>query len=207
MSEPELIEVPDLMEYLPTAQAMGARKYTGENAGQGYDAKRETTEKWQIEQKIICGMLANLPKGHWVLDVPCGTGRFFSYYHQQGLCFRGVDMSADQLAAASEKIKDPMKARLMQADVRNLPLDDKSVDASVMCRMTRWLSPEDCQIAFKELMRVTRDRIILTVRVANHPHERPVELFESVCGEDWDLAENKEGYCPDYRILMFKRSV
>jgi len=186
------------MEYIPTevATPSGPRKYTGANAGEGYRAKREGSDKWEIEQKIITRMLADLPQGDWVLDVPCGEGRFFSFYQQQGLIIRGIDTSADQLAAAARKIKDPMSARLAQADIRNLPLEDKSVDASVMCRLTRWLTPEDCQVAFKELMRVTRKRIILTARVANHPHARPVGLFDSVLDADWDLAENKEGYHP-----------
>lgn len=98
-----------------------------------------------------------------------------------------------------------MKARLAQADVRNLPMDDQCVDASVMVRLTRWLSPEDCQLALKELQRVSRDRIILTARIGNHPHARPLELFLDALNPEWELAKNEEGYVPEYRIFMFRR--
>lgn len=192
------------MHYIQTQQDDGAGKYHGAVAA-GYDAKREDSPKYKIEQDIIERMLEDMPVGNWVLDVPCGTGRFFKFYHDKGFIFRGIDASADMLRIAGSKVVDPMKARLGQGDVRSLSLHDKSVDAAVMCRLTRWLSPEDCQVAMKELQRVTRDRIILTARVANHPHARPVELFTAALEPGWSLARNEEGYMPDYRILMFKR--
>lgn len=191
------------MAYIPTQQqSEGARKYVGPVA-QGYDEKREKSEKWTVEQNVIEGMLDDLPTGHWVLDVPCGTGRFFDFYHKKGFCFRAVDASADMLVIAANKVADPMKAHLRQGDIRALPIDDKSVDASVMCRLTRWLSPEDCQVALKELQRVTRDRIIVTARM-DGPHARPVDIFLNALEDDWEMAENAEGYCPEYRILQFR---
>ena len=194
------------MHYIHTQQPDGgAGKYHGAIA-QGYDAKREESPKHRVEQQIVERMLGDMAAGNWVLDVPCGTGRFFQFYHDKGFIFRAVDASADMLQIAAAKVGDPMKARLAQADVRKLPLPDKSVDAAVMVRLTRWLSPEDCQTALTELQRVTRDRIIITARVANHPHARPVELFESALEPGWRLAEDAEGYVPEYRVLMFKRS-
>ena len=65
-----------LMEYTtPHGNEGGAAKYHGAIA-QGYDQKREESPKWQIEQKVIEGWLADLPMGDWVLDCPAGTGRF-----------------------------------------------------------------------------------------------------------------------------------
>lgn len=184
----------------------GAEKYHG-NVAEGYDAKREESLKWQAEQSIIERMLGDMPEGHWVLDVPCGTGRFFEFYAKMGYCFRGVDRSADMLAIAGQKVVDQAKARLMQGDVRDLKLGDKLVDASVMVRLTRWLEPDDCQAAFKELQRVTRDRIILTTRITHCQPElaRPVELFIDALEDDWKLVENAQGYEEAYRILLFRR--
>lgn len=196
----------DLMLYLDDqAQEMpqgGARKYIGPVA-QGYDQKREESDKWKIEQEIIEGMLDDLPSGSWVLDVPCGTGRFFQFYHDKGFVFRAVDMSADMLRIAAGKVIDPMKARLQQGDVRALPLNDKCVDASVACRITRWLSPDECQLMIRELQRVTRQKIIFTARVANHPHARPLELFIPAL-DGWNISKNAQGYHPDYRIIELR---
>ena len=205
-----------LMEYLPPVQqppapAQGAGKYTGAIA-QGYDAKREQAPKWIIEQRIIEGMLADLPGGvdaenqprTIVLDCPVGTGRFLPFYVEKGFYILGMDISLDMLKQATAKI-EPLVARAMgelrQGDVRATGLPDKSVDVAINCRITRWLSPADCQKMLREMQRVARRRIIWTARVANHTHARSVELFEAALN-GWKITRNEAGVDLDYRILM-----
>ena len=180
----------------------GARKYTGTIA-LGYDQKRQQSDKWQIEQNIVENMLDDLQIGSWILDCPCGTGRFFEFYHRKKFCFRAIDASADMLRIASSKVIDPMKAKFAQGDVRATGLYDKSVDAAVNVRITRWLSPEDCQAMIREMQRVARKKIIFTARVADHPHARPIELFEQVL-DGWKIARNERGSDDAYRIIMLK---
>lgn len=199
-----------LMEYIPTGQRSqpqgpqpaphGADKYYGPVAS-GYDAKRVQDPKWTIEQAHIESMLDDIPSGDWVVDVPCGTGRFFAYYAKRGFLFHGVDRSEDMLKQAAYKVVDQQKARLHHADVRALPLEKKSVDAAVMCRLTRWLSPEDCVLALKELQRVTRKKIIFTARVRNHIHARSYELINSAL-DGWEISRDETGADLDYRIIQ-----
>ncbi len=194
------------------AQAPGEiwEKYTGATA-EGYDAKRQETEKHKVEQRIIEDMLDDLQPGSFVLDCPVGTGRFFEFYKKKGFIVKARDASPDMLEKAGQKLKaigfDDVKISLCRDDIRELKtlVEDNCVDASLMIRLTRWLSKDDCQVAFKQLQRVTRDRIIITARVENHPEARPVELFLDALEDNWELAENREGYEPAYRILMFKR--
>ena len=90
----------------------------------------------------------------------------------------------------------------MTVDTRSFGLlRDKSVDAAVMVRLTRWLSPDDCQKAMRQLQRVTRQRIIWTARVANHQHARTVELFKTAL-DGWKITRNEAGHELDYRVLM-----
>ena len=193
-----------LMEYIPTGnvEPHGADKYYGGIAS-GYDKKRENDAKWKIEQQHIENMLSDIQSGDWVLDIPCGTGRFFKYYGERGFVFYGLDKSADMLKQAAMKVVDPHKARLAQGDVRALPLNDRSVDASVMCRLTRWLSPGDCQLALRELQRVSRKRIIFTARVRNHPHARSYELINGAL-DGWKIARDEAGADMDYRIIALE---
>jgi ubiquinone/menaquinone biosynthesis C-methylase UbiE len=188
-----------LMQYLPGENEAGARKYLGDVAT-GYDKKREDSDKWKIEQRIVEDMLSDLPAGSSVLDCPCGTGRFFKFYHDKGFQILGADLSADMLQVATTKVVDPMMAQFAQCDVRQLPIDDKAVDAAVMVRLTRWLSPEDCQQALRELQRVAKQKIVFTARVANHQAARPIELFEAVL-DGWKISRNEAGYAPEYRIV------
>ena len=182
----------------------GARKYEGEVAT-GYDAKREQAPKWAAEQEIIENMLTGLPYGDWVLDAPCGTGRFFEFYQRHGLIVRGLDISDDMIAQATKKVKPENVNRFSfaKADIRKTGLKDKSVDASVMCRLTRWLSPEDCGLAFAELQRVTRKKIIFTARVRNHPHARTYEMIDSWL-KGWNIHRDEAGAEEDYRIIELR---
>lgn len=190
------------------------RSFSGE-AAESYDEKRETQEKWQIEQRIIEDMLSGLHPRSSVLDVPCGTGRFLGFYYERPLRVIGMDASADMIAQAAQKVPEPLamidgKAQftLREGDVRALDLPDNSVDAAVMVRMTRWLSPEDCQKAFRELQRVARERIILTTRIAHSSRpnlSRPVSLFNAVQQPGWVLARNEAARDETYRVLMFKK--
>jgi ubiquinone/menaquinone biosynthesis C-methylase UbiE len=198
-----------LMQYLPPAgrpqqpPAQGAGKYHGAVAT-GYDAKRESDPKWIIEQKIITGMLDDLPPDTVVFDCPVGTGRFLPFYIEKGFHFIGMDLSLDMLKQAGAKV-EPLAERavgeLRQGDVRATGMADKSVDAVVNCRITRWLSPQDCQQMLKEMQRIARQRIIWTARVANHPHARTLELFEAAL-DGWKIVRNEPGSDLDYRILQ-----
>jgi ubiquinone/menaquinone biosynthesis C-methylase UbiE len=223
-----------LMVYLPPvsqptgAPAQGADKYYGAVAS-NYDAKREKDEKWIVEQRIITDMLSDLPPETIVLDCPVGTGRFLEFYLEKGFNFIGMDLSGDMLIQSALKLGaqpddlqqwvtlckerggvipiriDGDRGQLGQGDVRSTGLPDKSVDACVCVRITRWLSPADCQQMVREMQRISRDRVIFTARIANHPHARSVELFESALAPDWVVDRNEAGYVLDYRIIRLKR--
>ncbi len=150
-------------------------------------------------------MLRGIPDGSWVLDCPCGTGRFFRYYQEHRHIVRALDLSAAMIEEAVKEVDEEHENRFKfaQGDVRSTGLEDKSVDASVMCRLTRWLTPEACVDALKELQRVTRDRIIFTARVRNHKHARTYELINSAL-KGWKIERDEPGADLDYRIIMLR---
>ncbi len=203
-----------LYEYIPTQQPLaGAEKYVGEIA-RGYDAKREDLPKWTIEQTIIEDMLDGITDGSWILDVPCGTGRFFKYYQEHRHQVWAMDMRQDMINEGRPKITEknlhlfrPIIFEIGKLDEEGkkipLPFDKKSVDASVMCRLTRWLSPEDCQFAWRELQRVTRQKIIFTARVRNHEHARTYELINSSL-DGWKIVRDEPGVDVDYRVIELR---
>lgn len=188
-------------EPYPGASQEGARKYTGATA-EGYRAKREDTPKWQAEDKWLKDMLKDIPSGNWILDCPVGDGRFLPFYHEKGFLVRAVDISEDMLKQAIRNGANK-GVRFEQGSILDLPLQDKSVDASVMVRMTRWLSEDENVRAMQELQRVTRKRIVFTARVRNHPYARPYELFQSAL-DGWKFARDEELSDPNYRMLALE---
>jgi hypothetical protein len=101
---------PPVQQRAPKAQPQavaqhknGSRKFRGSVAA-GYDDKREPTDKWKVEQRIIEGMLAELPAKSSVLDCPVGTGRFLRCYVKNQLDFIGMDLSGDMLVRSAWKL-------------------------------------------------------------------------------------------------------
>ena len=199
------------MTYIRTEQAeqspeQGSRKYTGAVA-QGYDEKREKSEKWKVEQSVIENMLSDLAHGDYVLDVPCGTGRFFDFYNKQGLIIRAMDISADMIEIARKKNESEFTWFAQRNLLEGTGLDPKSVDAAVMCRMTRWLSPEECGVALHNLMTVTRKKIVFTARVRSHPHARTYEMIQGwldTAPEKWGIYRDEPGAEDAYRIIELR---
>ena len=104
-----------------------------------------------------------------------------------------------------------MRFRFAQTPVWDTKLEDKSVDAAVMVRLTRWLMSDErgsrveqpFRAAMKELQRVSRKMIILTARVRNHPFMVSYELIESTL-DGWKITKDEAGYEDDYRIIMLE---
>src|SRR5688572_9163480 len=67
---------------------------------------REKQEKWQVEQRIMRELLADIPSGLKVLDVPFGTGRFVPFYLEKKMTVHGVDISQDMVCAAEKALGD-----------------------------------------------------------------------------------------------------
>lgn len=203
---------PDLMEYLPPVaqpapSAHGADKYHGAIAA-GYDAKREASPKWVLEQAIIEGWLGDLKSGTKIIDVPAGTGRFFDAYQRIGALVVAIDRSEDMLRQAAQKVRDRGTFQFGTGDITNMNrIPDKTFDAAVSVRVTRWVigeyGPDGIVAMLRELQRVTKDKIILTARIANHPYAVTIDLIESAL-QGWRIGRNVVGADMDYRILMLE---
>jgi ubiquinone/menaquinone biosynthesis C-methylase UbiE len=223
-----------LMEYLPPvaqqqAPAHGANKYHG-SVAENYDGKRVNDPKWTTEQAIIEAMLSDLPEGSTVLDCPVGTGRFVRFYAERKLKFIGMDRSGDMLVQSALKLvsQDKAEAWVAESNKRNtvLPfhlkdlgsylvigdacqtgMKDKSVDAAVVCRLTRWLieeqGPAGIVAMLKEMQRVSRSKIILTARVEGHKWAVSRHLINSAL-DGWTVYNDAEGYEPAYRIMELR---
>jgi ubiquinone/menaquinone biosynthesis C-methylase UbiE len=196
-----------LMEYLPPVAAAqpqlpqhGAGKYHGQVAA-GYDAKRMNDPKWTCEQRIIEEWLGELPDGATVLDAPMGTGRFMDICARKKFQLFGLDRQGDMLQQALIKAKGiGYDFKFKVGNVLETGMPDKSVDATLNIRITRWLSPDENVLLMKEMQRISRSKIIWTARVYGSPVARSVELFESAL-DGWRITRNEAGYDLAYRIL------
>jgi ubiquinone/menaquinone biosynthesis C-methylase UbiE len=183
---------------------VSSRKFEGMVADE-YDVKRAEQPKWAWEQGVIESMLDDLPDKSWVLDIPVGTGRFLPYYASRGFVVRGQDISPTMLGKAAAKAEGlgfrEAQLTLEEGDARRLDLADNSVDAALMIRLTRWLTPDECRKAIAELTRVARKKVIFTARTLHQYADlsRPLDLFEV---DGWEMRRELFRGLPYEVILM-----
>jgi len=181
----------------------GALKYHGDVAT-GYDAKGENNPKWHLENQIVRDYLEGFPAGTTLLDCPIGTGRFIPLYVEKEFVVTGMDISSAMLDEARKKVPHNGNIELKVGSVLNTCLPANFVDVAIMFRLTRWLTPEQCGLAMKELQRVAKQAIIFTARVRNHPHQRPYEIFLEASGPDWQITEDRPADGEDYRVIKME---
>jgi len=147
---------------LPELNAAVTREtYRGEKAAT-YDEARDREAKWRREHDAVTEFLQGA--AGTVLDIPVGTGRFLSLYRELGLEAVGFDVSDEMLSLARQK---DAAARLDQGDIFGIPLPNKSVDTAVCVRLLNLITEDEMVMAIKELARVTRDRMILSIRTGD----------------------------------------
>jgi ubiquinone/menaquinone biosynthesis C-methylase UbiE len=103
--------------------------------------------------------------GKKVLDIGCGTGTYVDYLTKKGLEETGIDFVPEFITYA----KKNRKGKFLVANAYKLPFKDKSFDTVIMFDVLEHLKYE--YVAVKELIRICRNRLVLTV-----PHETNNEL-------------------------------
>jgi SAM-dependent methyltransferase len=104
-------------------------------------------------RRSMLARLGPLPAGPAIVDLGCSTGYLLEDLRVEypDAQLTGVDLVASGLRKAHEGVPD---ARLLQADVCALSLEDESVDAAVSANLLEHV-PDD-QLALRELRRVLR---------------------------------------------------
>jgi len=140
---------------------------------EGYDDHRKGREVFNWEQEIIGVLLADLPAGAEILDVPVGTGRFIPVYRAGGFKVVGLDSSADMLAQAELLLDGATDGvTLIEGSATKLPFPDRSFDALVCFRFLPGKLPmRHTRRALKEFARVTRGHSYLLLKIGEHAVE------------------------------------
>jgi SAM-dependent methyltransferase len=104
-------------------------------------------------RRSMLARLGPLPVGPAIVDLGCSTGYLLEDLRDEhpDAQLTGIDLVAAGLRKAHLGVPD---ARLLQADVCALPLEDQSVDAAVSANLLEHV-PDD-QLALRELRRVLR---------------------------------------------------
>lgn len=110
---------------------------------------------------MLARILAGMPRGCEVIDVPCGAGRVSRMLLDHGHRVTGADLSRDMLLEASSALGS--EARLLRADLTRLPFPGESFDHAFCIRLFHHIPSPAIRVAMlRELARVTRGIVVLT---------------------------------------------
>ena len=120
--------------------------------------------------------------GARILDVPCGFGRHSIPLARAGYEVVGVDRSPVQIEEARRRAENAENPRFVQADFRELPLEDASFDgAACLFSSLGYRGEEGDRRMLAEIRRVLRPRAGLVVETLHR--DRLVRIFQE---RGWD---------------------
>jgi SAM-dependent methyltransferase len=153
---------------LPPLNLSTADNYYGSKAFD-YDLGREDSEKWKAEYTALQDILKG--SSGILLDLPCGTGRFFPIYRDCGLKVIAADKSTDMLHQAKARSDQlQLNAQIGVADIaRGIPFQDKSVDVTVCSQFLKFLTEPELAAVMRELGRLTRSCILASLFTSDRP--------------------------------------
>lgn len=153
---------------------LGADRYYGEAAVR-YEAERAAGTGWKREQAAVERTVAG---GGAVLDVPCGTGRFWPHYEAQRMPAVGVDISSDMLAQARARYPG---GDFREGDALALPFAAGAFRWSVCTRFLHWIPAAQLGQVLGELFRVARE-VVFSIRLGVPDESRTVTHSEHALG-------------------------
>lgn len=97
-----------------------------------------------------------------IVDVPCGSGRFFDIFSGASNLIL-IDLSANMLQVAAQKIGTSPGVKLMQGNVCSMSLPDNCADLCFTMRLFHHFKDDSTRLAaLKELARVSKRYVALS---------------------------------------------
>ena len=200
-----------------------SKKYFGKKAAT-YEEVRTKQRRWTLENQWVEQLMEDAVVGTSLLDVPCGTGRFFPLWHLRGLQVTGVDISSEMLEQARDALKkapalyraarDLSWLTTVEADVRAYckAQPDRSFDSTVCVRFLDLIDEAAMRTVLTEFCRITRERIIITIRFGDKyvpksntaEHDR-AKFFRFVKRFGWQAVQEIPVFTLGWSVLLLKR--
>ena len=166
--------------------------------------------------KFLADLISSNFKFSTFLDVGCGMGHLMRNLIKKGYVGNGIEASNDAL---KKYLKDFKPDNVLLAGAENIPFANNSFDVVICLDVMEHLPKFDVEQAISELIRVSKDIILLTINLDN-PYEYHPSMFTRWEWEKKFLVnknikqaykiQNKiENECkkryPEYDFFIFKK--
>ncbi|MDP6850976.1 MAG: class I SAM-dependent methyltransferase [Planctomycetota bacterium] len=118
------------------------------------------------ERRALFSCLDKLSGVKTMLDIPCGPGRAFPYYHERGFHVVGIDFSPQMSGAATAfRGKLGIPGIVCRGDAFRLPFEDNAMDTVVSVRFSYYFDRQKRIELYKELSRVSKQGFVVQVKI------------------------------------------
>ena len=122
------------------------------------------------EKRCIAQLLAQVPRGAKILDLPCGAGRMYPLLKELGFHVVGADVSPYMVEIAQKQAEkmsqssgQPCQDKFQVADVLNTGFADKQFDVVLSSRLFHHFSDSNTrQQSLRELSRICSGPIVVS---------------------------------------------
>lgn len=143
-----------------------------------------------------------LTKNSTILDVGCGKGFMLHDFREliPGITVAGIDVSPYAIAHAMEDIKPFVSV----ANAKQLPYADKSFDLVISVNTIHNLPVDECLMAIKEIMRVSKKYAFITNDAYRTIEEKErmdmwnLTALTYMSVSEWETFFDEAGYRGDY---------
>ncbi len=143
--------------------------YRGEEARQYEEVRLATASKrrkWNAEFLVLNRVLTTLPENSSLLDMPCGTGRFFPLLSRLGIHWVGADISRDMLKQIPTGLTGSAHGKaLVVCEAEHLPFGDSTFDYTLCVRFFNLIPLHTTRSVLSELARISRRGVIIQIRL------------------------------------------
>ena len=129
-----------------------------------------------LQQEWVARALSMIPAGGYVLDAPCGTGKYFPVVAAAGHQVVGIDQSAGMLAEADAR---GIASRLEQVALQDLSYVGE-FDATITVDAMENVPPEDWPLVLANLHRALRPGGVMYLTVEEVDQAHIAQAFESL---------------------------
>jgi ubiquinone/menaquinone biosynthesis C-methylase UbiE len=148
------------MKLAPEGQPYKAkRKYRDVRIAQRYDQTRFTGLLGRIkldrDRALVLRALEAIGPMDYLLDLPCGTGRFTPILEKKSRRVISADISWEMMRVADGNFPSS-KVSFVQCSIEGLPFGDRCFDLTFTARFLLHLPSDLRQAAFRELSRVSK---------------------------------------------------
>lgn len=175
----------DRAEWLHEKRSLSERRYDVDFSST-YDANDEPMDA--THRQFVADVIARCPPRGRILDMPCGTGKYFAMIMDAGLSVTGCDQSEGMLAQAAAK---PGEARTHKLGLQELAFES-SFDAAICVDAMEDVPPEQWPLVLSNFHRAIRPAGHLYFTVEMTDADWLVKAFAEATAQGLPVVPNED---------------